>query len=581
MSENFIDPLAALVNRHKMAAGGEPVTNVNDKTDIEEEVVQDAEEVSVDTIDYGDNDLNDEIAREEEAVQEERRRMWEEQQKNQKEDVMMPPDDHDPEYHTEAINYQTDKLAIVTTMVNQVVEKHHLTTGGIPDNVRMQVMGELIDLYHRDGDVITEDFEKIILDNWQGDETVQSTQPVVNEPVVQQAEEEDVQEEEKIPEAPTINITVEKGNPVTINVDESILPETTMTKEVNIIVREVSEEELKATTIIENSQQEGIIKKFDSGIHDVPITLPLSGYRCVMRPINWFDFIKLATPSSGNNSDNELKKWSVIYDHMKNPSIGEFENFEDFLKKTKYQDRELLMWAILVATADEEETLSFECSNPKCRKPISIKYHPRSIVHLDPKHIPDHYEKTHSVAVGHYAIEHFNKVNGKRRRYQLPSTGIIVEVNEPSAYEFITQKLSLVQKLYERYRPGEEMSGFNPEDPRMMEFDYLSANALFVTAMSYQTKDKDGKTKEYRYTNWDDIERIITEGLDADDSGILLKIIEKARTNVTPVSFYISDTICPSCKLKENKIINDIGNSLLFQVSRRLASTQINLIEMD
>ena len=106
---------------------------------------------------------------------------------------------------------------------------------------------------------------------------------------------------------------------------------------VDILVKEVSEKELKMANIIENSNIKGIISKYDSGINDVPLTLPLSGYRCVMRSINWWDFIKLTAPSSNSPVDNELKKWSVLYDHMKNVSIGEFTDLEDFMKKTKYQ----------------------------------------------------------------------------------------------------------------------------------------------------------------------------------------------------------------------------------------------------
>jgi hypothetical protein len=91
-----------------------------------------------------------------------------------------------------------------------------------------------------------------------------------------------------------------------------------------------------------------------------------------------------------------------------------------------------------------------------------------------------------------------------------------------------------------------------------------------------------GKTKEYRFTNWEDIEEIITKALDAEDSGILLKIIEKTRANVSPVSFYLENVDCPVCGRHEDRIpINEIGNTLLFQVSRRLSNTEINLIEMD
>ena len=118
-------------------------------------------------------------------------------------------------------------------------------------------------------------------------------------------------------------------------------------------------------------------------------------------------------------------------------------------------------------------------------------------------------------------------------------------------------------------------------DPSMAEFDYLSTNALFISALTI-VREENGKTKEYRFTNWEDIEKIITESLDAEDSGILLKIIEKSREKSSPISFRVENIDCPVCGRHEDYIpINDIGNTLLFQVSRRLGNTQINLIEMD
>ena len=335
-----------------------------------------------------------------------------------------------------------------------------------------------------------------------------------------------------------------------------------------------------ATTVVENSNMEGIIMPYDSGINDVPLTLPLSAYRCVMRPINWFDFIKLTAPTSNNGSDNELKKWSVIYDHLKNPSIGEFKDFEDFLKKTKYQDRELLMWGLLVATADDEETLSITCGNPKCKHNIRVKYHPRTIQHIDDKKKPEWFAAA-DAAVGPDAIETWKHVANIRKRYQLPTTGIIAELNEPSAYEFITKKLPLIDDLYKRFRPDGELSELNMDDTSMAQFEYLSANALFISAMTI-VREENGKRKEFRFTDWDSIEEIITKDLDAGDSGILLKLIEKTRNNVSPVSFYLENVDCPMCGRHEDKIpINEIGNTLLFQVSRRLSNTEINLIEMD
>jgi hypothetical protein len=616
-----IDPLEALLNKQKAALGrptDEPVATSTDVTsestgfmnteipvnEVASPLIPD--DITEDDI-YGNNDLENEIAAEEAADAAQRKAMAEEaiSQKEQKkaETPFMPPDEHDMQYHNEAIAYQQDKLNIVSGMVNRVVAKYRIISGGIEDVPnpdlgtlgKMAVMGELIDIYHNNGEKITPEFENLILKNWvmpdgslainnineNGiviDRTMTSDAPTnVSSTKITN----DVPTEEK-KETPTININVEQGTPVTVNVDDSIVAKTAETNEVNIYVKEVTQEELLKTTIVENSDQEGIINVYDSGVNDVPITLPLSGYRCVMRPINWFDFIKLTAPTSNNGTDNELKKWSVIYDHLKNPSIGEFKDFEDFMKKTKYQDREILMWGLLVATADDEETLSFTCDNENCKNRIQIKYRPRTIIHIDDSHVPSWYLPSYESAPGPDSVKIWEEANGRRKRYKLPNTGIIVEINEPSAYEYVTQKLPLIDTLFKRYRPDDSMTKLDPQDVSMAEFDYLAANALFVSAMTIVRQGKDGKPKEYRFTNWNQIEEIITKALDAEDSGILLKIIEKTRENVSPVSFRVEDITCKSCGRHIDFVpINDIGTSLLFQVSRRLSNTQINLIEMD
>ena len=577
-NEDFRDPLDELMNNHLAANGEESREIIPEElksTNEEATQVETAETPKKPEINFGDNDLEEEIAREDAAREAERQARREAAERARKENLNtspMPPQEHNKDIQRQEVDFQGETLNKVTGMVNRVVAKHKLFTGGIPEDIKMKVMGELVEIYYHYGEQIVPEFEQVILNNWvRGEEDVTNT----NENAAKNNE----AKEEVPPEEPTakIEINVQPGSDVTVNVDADAVKEMTNTKTLEIRVNEVSEKELKSATIIENSQLDGIIQVYDSGLNDVPITLPASGYRCVMRPIGWFDFIKLVAPTSGTRADDELRKWSVIYDHLKNSSIGKFENFEDFLKHTKYQDRELLMWGLLVATADEEETLSLTCANPKCKSRITRKYRPREIVTMDPTLVPIYYNQVHEASAGAEAIKIHNEVSNRCKRYELPDTKIIVDIKEPTAYDFINDKLSLLMELYDRYSPdGGDISDLDANDPRMAEFDYLSANALYITAMSIP---KDGK--EYRYTHWEDIEKILTTALSTDDSAVLLKIIQESRANTSPVSFRINDITCPVCKRHEEYIpITDIGNTLLFQVSRRLDNTQIKLTEI-
>jgi hypothetical protein len=251
------------------------------------------------------------------------------------------------------------------------------------------------------------------------------------------------------------------------------------------------------------------------------------------------------------------------------------------MRKTKYADGELLAWAVLVATADEMEELAVTCGNPKCRKQFIHKYQPRTIVHLNPERIPSTYKEVYEVPPGPAAVKLYNQIAGKRKRYELPHTKIIVEFAEPSAYEQIQTKLPAIKELYARYRPDdpdmEEYGRDAANDPMMIEFNYKMACMTQISSMSIFKGDK-----EYRYTNWNDIERIISEALDVYDSSILLNLVGKVQTASSPAEFYISNITCPHCgRVEERLDIDDIAQNLLFQISRRLEAMEINLTELD
>ena len=560
----FVDPLEDLMNRHQGNAEEPQSAPEDDK--------------------YGDNDLANEIAAEDAAIERAKQERLEQlaaQQDETKATSTMPPRSLDPEFQAEAIGFQSNNLVIVGRMIDAVAQKHNLTSGGIPEateedpDLRMHVMGDLIEQYHLNGEVITPEFEEIVLKNWQGyvNPNIKDETPVEEVPV-----EEPKQEEVKEDPVPQIIINAEQGTDVTVNVDPEIVAEMSTTKKINIQVIETKQEEMLAARIVQNSQKDGIITPYSSDIYDVPLTLPLSGYRCTLKPVNYYEFIQLGSaPNSGNPVDIDKKQWSIIYDHVKNVSIGEFKDFEDFLKKTKYSDRELLMWGVLIASADEEETLSMTCGNPKCQKHHTLKYKPRSIIHVNDELANKfQYKKTHDVAPGDAALKHFIDINSTVRRYKLPNTGYIVEIDErPSAYDFINRRYPLMDQLRERFT--------DPDHPDVdlsenAEFNYLMTQALFITSISKIVGDT-----EYRYTNWEDIEKIITKSLDMRDAAILMQLIGKlSAETASPINFYLEDFTCSACGRHQDRIpIPDIGSILIFQLSQRLSSTEINLTEME
>jgi len=606
MADNngFIDPLENIINKTKEAYGIPDDTPTPTVSKIEPPVVEEPVPVSKyekpitppvqesydveeeDDDPYGKNDLMKQIEEEDRAREAQKQAeidaRLEREAKNAKKVEKMPPRSLDPEFQRDAVDFQANHLAVVTGMIEKVKAKYHLV-GGIRPESQRHVEGDLLEIYYKTGDQITPQFEKIILDNWQHvDPGTGEAYPQNNG--IQQTP-GGAQEAPKKQEEATININVQPDTDVTVNIDGETVKELTKTNVINVHVREVTNEEMKAVTVIENPLDEGLIQTYETSLNDVPITLPMSGYKCKIKPVNWFETIDLVAPSSNSKIDFQLQRWSIIYNHMTNVSIGAFKNFDDFLRKTKYADLSILEWAILVATADEEESLDITCGNPKCQAHYSYTYRPREIIHLNEERIPKKYHEVHNAAPGNQAVQLFNEINSKKRRYQLPTSKLIVEIEEPSAYDYITKTLPLIIKKYTEKRPNDpEMNDFNEEtlqgDPTLMSFSYRVACMMRISAIVIP--DKNNPTREYRFTDWEDIERQIDSIKIMKDSMLIMKLAMDSRDMAEPAEFYLENVACPHCGRVDKVIpITNITQSLLFRISRRLEDMELNLINLD
>lgn len=592
----FVDPLENIINKTREVYGipddtPTPILNqVPPPQEYEPEPESEPEETPTennfdDEDIYGIRDQEQKIAQEEARLKaEEQARIQErlnERHANDKELQDLPPRSLDPEVQREAVDFQAQHVAIVTGMIEQVKAKYHLH-GGIPAEKQRFIQGDLMEEYYQNGDTITPRFEQIILQNWQ------HVDPNTGEvyPSQQVAQNTNVQQPVKKEEDDTANITinVQPDSDVVVNLDGEAIKDFTKKKVINVNVRETTDIDMQAITVIENTSEPGVIHAYESALNDVPVTLPLSGYKCVIKPVNYFESIDLVAPRSDSKVDFQIQRWSIIYNHMKNISIGAFKNFEDFLKKTKYADMSILEWAILVATTDEEEPLEITCGNQKCRKVHTWKYMPRTIIHLNEERIPKKYRDV-AEAYGPNALKLFTEINTKRIRYKLPKTGIIVEINEPSAYEYINKKLPLIIEKYREVRPDDpDMNNFDEErltgDPTLVSFSYKMGCMMVISSIS--VPDEKNPNREYRFTEWDDIEEQIDNIKIIDDSLLLMKLVTQTRMNTNVADFYIENVTCPYCGRVDKRIpIQNITQNLLFQITRRLEDMEINLINLD
>ena len=612
INNGFVDPLDNVFDR--IASSENKSANIitpkqPPREDFKEKLAKQSNDIrkvepELPEVNYGDDDLDNEIAKEEELRKQEKDQriaqaaQIHEENKGEK----MPPQHLDMNEIANELGFQAETISIVGKMAEEVVKRNKLPSGGIPvedesildENgnpipIRLRAMGELVEEYQNQGEVITKKFEDIVLDNWILDDGTPARAYIMERdnptPKVEEKKDE-AETTDDTPKDPSININVynSENTPVTVNIDGKVVEDIKNERVIDVYVKEVSEKELRASKVIENCKIEGIIKPYDPGLSDAPVTLPVSGYRAVLRPMGWMELVTYVQPTARTAADAILKQWSIIYKHLKWTSIGEFKSFEDFLDKTKYVDQEFFMWAILVSTASEKETLTIGCGDEECDNTHTMSYNPRSIIQIDEKNVPSYYNDVDTAAPGKQAIDVYQNKAVTHRMFRLPKTGILVEFDSPSVSEFINVKYARMRTVFEQYYPDENFDKVLPQLMEMLnsgkmrdtEFALKIAAAIGISAVSVNENGVD-----YRYTDWASIDKILMESLDYEDSFLLFtKLFPEYAIFKSPVSFQLEGFKCEKCGRDNTHLpITSIAGQLLFSLSQRYENTKINLID--
>lgn len=616
MSNNngFVDPLDELMQKHKDASEGKPISTPVLKSDDDdlEDVVDtpvytsqsaihsENEKPSIEEDIYGDHDAEREFDAYEAEMAEQRAELLELEQQRRAEEAAkregMPPRSLDEEFQNAAVSFQADKIEEVNLMVQQVLAEKNIFDGYFPADKRMHILGDLMEEYHKcDGTTPTEKFKQIVFSNWV------SASMVNNQPSSQTDSSNENDDDTNIidPErsGPVVNINNHGDAPVTVNVDDSLIPEINETRKVEINIYNIEDKEGELRTVIEDADVDSILSEHKTEINNVPITLPHSGYRVVIRPMNWFDYLKIAAPRSNNFSDAMIEKWSIIYEHIISTSIGEFESFDDFLAKTKFEDLDMFEWALFVATSQDVEVISYECNHRigdeklfnengdpildengnqlikpmLCKHEVRHEYNPRTTIKLDETKLPSYYKDVHEAAIGEEALKLFTRISSTKQRLTLPDSGYILEITRASAKDYITKKLPIITDICKQYKiPLESFEEHMSQNP--VGSLYLLC-AIGLDAIIIRKGDND-----YRFSKWEDMSKIIDK-LSNDDIQVIMQVFEKRMAKVA--SFEFHDLVCPECKNVIKVLpIGNIFELLGFNLTRRLQNTEVNLIDI-
>lgn len=290
---------------------------------------------------------------------------------------------------------------------------------------------------------------------------------------------------------------------------------------------------------------------------------PASRFKAEMAGLTYGEMGDIAVNNENVTFEQIRKKLTVIYNKMRNPSCGKFENFDDFLRKFAYVDLDLAVFGLVLSTFPEIDDIPLNCQNPKCKKSFNHKFSPRNLLHFDkcskkflqdmdliahtkPADLPDLLETS--------PARNFKII-------KLPMSGFIIKLGIASAYDYL---YTIVDNVL-----GTKFADEHPDDVNGI----LQLNSMLLSLIrAVLVPQSDGT-----YIEFDEFEDMINAlyNIRPEEIKILTSILQKYN-NVYNVPFELTDIVCPHCGTKTKTLALDI-NYLVFMKYQRLMSEEIDV----
>ena len=337
-----------------------------------------------------------------------------------------------------------------------------------------------------------------------------------------------------------------------------------LTEASEILVKEIEEVELSSIKVVKSQKSfMDDVKEFQMASSKVPIVFPASRFRAYMTGLSYGEMGDISLNGENITFDQMHKKLTVIYNKMINPSIGEFDSFEDFLRKFSYTDIDLAVYGLIIATFPEVDDIPLTCNNPKCKKGFNHQFSPRALIRFDKA--DKQFLKTMETIIDCPPTEVSNlseeSPTRKHKRYKLPYSGFVVELGIASAYDYL---YTIVDNTL-----GNTFRSNHPDDVNGI----LQLNTLLLGLIrGVYVPDGNGGYREY--TDFEDVIQALYY-IKPEDINILTSILQKF-TSVYTTTFELRDIECPHCHTKTELIPIDV-NYLVFLKYQRLMNTEIDV----
>ena len=402
---------------------------------------------------------------------------------------------------------------------------------------------------------------------------------------------------EKIPDA-VIDKTVVRVNKEDVPHifwDQEDVDKIKKSRKVELDIIETTPLEYNEVVELDENAIDGVISQYTRKMNDVSSPLPASKYRATFTGLSYPEILDLSQSQELNTVDGLKKKWTIAFNHTKNPSIGQFkpfryyidpstkkkihlnagepvpegakleygDAFDDFLKKTSFLDLDFILWKILCATTMENEVISINCharhNGEECKKEYDWVYSTKNLLDMD-KISPAVLEEMNKTATvsSQQEIEANYKDSflASSSVIKLPHCGFRIMCGHKDAYEHINTIFGKVLEITEAQNPA-------------------ASDALTVTMLSVVKAVLVPYNGSYaKITSVDGIMKVLKQ-LDEVD---YQTVGEMMRVILEPYQFTynLRDIVCPKCGNVSNIPIQDMSR-MLFIVAQSLMSVQVVL----
>ena len=421
------------------------------------------------------------------------------------------------------------------------------------------------------------------------------------EEVILEIKKEDIIEENKV-ESTDTKVIIDKTNIPDVSWSEEDIKKIKKSRTIELNIVEAADIELGEVEDIDGNVVDMVLESYNRQVNEVIAPLPASKYRASFTGLTYPEVLDLTTSERISSLDGEWKKWSICFNHIKNPSIGAFEEyylykkdgkeikvrtvnevpenveyhqvtkFEDFLRKTSVSDLTFMLWKILCATTRNQEIVTIDCKAVKndgvlCGHTYDWVYDPTQLLDVTsiPAFLLEEMREVAEAAVGEEAMKLFKSSSlNTQSTVKLVDSGFIIYLGHISAHDYLTKVYSIIKRL------DEEAAGEEITDPTIISRSMAASTLLIIKSILVPKADG----KYVRISSPEGIIKAVTKLNEVDWQ----TITEISKMSLDPYQFTytLRDLICPNCKNRSTVVIEKMED-LLFIIAQSLSSVQVTL----